>query len=53
MVNDWNGMGEEIDEASAAIGQDWTRKNMDKCTIAYTEKVLRIDIERGVKPKIR
>jgi hypothetical protein len=26
---------------------------MDKCTIAYTEKELRIDIERGVKPKIR
>ncbi|KAG0548779.1 hypothetical protein BDA96_01G196700 [Sorghum bicolor] len=31
----------------------WTRKNMDKCAIAYTEKELRIDIERGVKPKIR
>jgi DTW domain-containing protein YfiP len=53
MVNDCNGMGKEIDEVSAAIGQDWTRKNMDKCTIAYTEKELRIDIERGVKPKIR
>lgn len=53
MVNGCNGMGKEIDEVSAAIGQDWTRKNMDKCTIAYTEKELRIGIERGVKPKIR
>lgn len=53
MFNDCNCMGEGKDEASAALGQDWTRKNMDKCTIAYTEKELRIDIERGVKPKIR
>ncbi|AQK64445.1 DTW domain containing protein [Zea mays] len=53
MVNGCNGVGKEIDEVSDAIGQDWTRKSMDKCTIAYTEKELRIGIERGVKPKIR
>uniref|UniRef100_A0ACD5W9I8 Uncharacterized protein n=1 Tax=Avena sativa TaxID=4498 RepID=A0ACD5W9I8_AVESA len=40
-------------EVSAAIGEGWTVENMDKCSVAYTEKELRIDIERGVKPKIR
>ncbi|OEL27552.1 hypothetical protein BAE44_0011426 [Dichanthelium oligosanthes] len=53
IVNDCNGIGVEKVEASADLGQDWTRKSMDKCTIAFTEKELRIDIERGVKPKIR
>jgi len=52
-VNACNGMEKEIDKVCAALGQGWTRKNMDKCAIAYTEKELRIDIERGVKPKIR
>ncbi|CAN6287660.1 unnamed protein product [Urochloa humidicola] len=52
-VNDCNGIGVEKTEVSADLGQDWTRKTMDKCTIAFTEKELRIDIERGVKPKIR
>jgi DTW domain-containing protein YfiP len=50
MVNDCNGIGVENVEVG---GQDWTRKSMDKCTIAFTEKELRINIERGVKPKIR
>lgn len=40
-------------EATAATGKGWTVENMDKCSVAYTEKELRIDIERGVKPKIR
>ncbi|KAF7088666.1 hypothetical protein CFC21_091749 [Triticum aestivum] len=42
-------------EAGAAIGEAWTVETMDKCSIAYTEKQLRIDIERGVgaNPKIR
>ncbi|WVZ59691.1 hypothetical protein U9M48_009801 [Paspalum notatum var. saurae] len=53
MVNGCSGIGKEKYDVSAALGQDWTRKNMDKCTIAYTEKELMIDIERGVKPKIR
>ncbi|KAL6893479.1 hypothetical protein ACP4OV_007577 [Aristida adscensionis] len=49
-----NGIGNpKLADGSADFGQDWTMKNMDKCTIAYTEKELRIDIERGVKPKIR
>uniref|UniRef100_A0A0A9ERM8 Uncharacterized protein n=1 Tax=Arundo donax TaxID=35708 RepID=A0A0A9ERM8_ARUDO len=53
MIHHCNGIGKEKDEVSAAFGQGWTKKNMDKCTIAYTKKELRIDIERGVKPKIR
>ncbi|TKV92786.1 hypothetical protein SEVIR_9G183200v4 [Setaria viridis] len=53
MVNDCNGIGVEKVEVGADLGQDWTMKSMDKCTIAFTEKELRIDIERGVKPKIR
>ncbi|CAL4917665.1 unnamed protein product [Urochloa decumbens] len=53
MVNGCNGIGVEKAEVSVDLGQDWTRKTMDKCTIAFTEKELRIDIERGVKPKIR
>ena len=40
-------------EVSAATGKGWTVENMDKCSVAYTKKELRIDIERGVKPKIR
>ncbi|CAM0958350.1 unnamed protein product [Alopecurus aequalis] len=40
-------------EISAAIGKGWTVENMEKCSIAYTEKELRVDIERGAKPKIR
>ncbi|CAN6317772.1 unnamed protein product [Urochloa humidicola] len=52
MTNDCNGIGvEKVEEVD--LGQDWARKTMDKCTIAFTEKELRIDIERGVKPKIR
>ncbi|CAN6298718.1 unnamed protein product [Urochloa humidicola] len=51
--NDCTGIGVEEAEVSADLGKDWTRKTMDKCTIAFTEKELRIDIERGVKPKIR
>ncbi|XBI45300.1 hypothetical protein VPH35_109787 [Triticum aestivum] len=35
-------------EAGAAIGEAWTVETMDKCSIAYTEKQLMIDIERGV-----
>ncbi|PVH32695.1 hypothetical protein PAHAL_9G462800 [Panicum hallii] len=53
MFNDCNGIGVEKIEVGADMGQDWTRKSMDKCTIAFTDKELRIDIERGVKPKIR
>ena len=53
MFNDCNAIGGEKFEVGADIGQDWTRKSMDKCTIAFTNKELRIDIERGVKPKIR
>ncbi|CAL4934505.1 unnamed protein product [Urochloa decumbens] len=53
MVNDCNGIGVKGVEVNADLGQDWTRKSMDKCTIAFTEKELRIVIERGVKPKIR
>jgi hypothetical protein len=48
-----NGVGNEKGEDSAALRQHWTREKMDKCTIAYTEKELRIDIERGVKPTFR
>jgi hypothetical protein len=50
-----NDVGNEKEEDNAALGlgQHWTREKMDKCTIAYTEKELRIDIERGVKPKFR
>ncbi|XP_047087118.1 uncharacterized protein LOC124698698 [Lolium rigidum] len=44
---------ENTEVASAAIGEGWTVENMDKCSVAYTEKELRIDIERGVKPKLR
>ncbi|TVU46370.1 hypothetical protein EJB05_05900, partial [Eragrostis curvula] len=46
-----NGVGNE--KESADLGQHWTREKKDKCTIIYTEKELQIDIERGVKPKIR
>ncbi|KAF8722288.1 hypothetical protein HU200_022599 [Digitaria exilis] len=53
VVNDCNGIGVEEVEVSDDLGQGWTRKSMDKCTIAFTEKELKIDIERGVKPKIR
>jgi hypothetical protein len=42
-----------IEAGSAAIGKGWTVENMDQCSVAYTDKELRIDIERGVKPKIR
>ncbi|XP_062211694.1 uncharacterized protein LOC133912798 [Phragmites australis] len=52
IIRHCNGISKE-GEVAAAVGQDWTMKNMDKCTIAYTEKELRIDIECGVKPKIR
>uniref|UniRef100_A0A0D9VVS1 tRNA-uridine aminocarboxypropyltransferase n=1 Tax=Leersia perrieri TaxID=77586 RepID=A0A0D9VVS1_9ORYZ len=48
-----NGICKENVETGAVIAQGWTVKNMDKCSIAYTEKELQIDIERGVKPKIR
>lgn len=40
-------------EVGGAIEQGWTVENMDRCSIAYTEKELRIDIERSAKPKIR
>ncbi|KAG8097505.1 hypothetical protein GUJ93_ZPchr0013g36637 [Zizania palustris] len=40
-------------DVGAASEQGWTVKNMDKCYITYTEKELKIDIEHGVKPKIR
>ncbi|KAL6658041.1 hypothetical protein ACP70R_004288 [Stipagrostis hirtigluma subsp. patula] len=52
-IHHCNGIGNGKVEDGAALGKDWTMQNMDKCTIAYTEKELRIDIERGVKPKIR
>uniref|UniRef100_A0A8I6YRX5 tRNA-uridine aminocarboxypropyltransferase n=2 Tax=Hordeum vulgare subsp. vulgare TaxID=112509 RepID=A0A8I6YRX5_HORVV len=51
--------GEEtgnVEAGAAAIGEAWTVETMDdKCSIAYTEKQLRIDVERGVgaNPKIR
>lgn len=48
-----NGICTENVEVGAATGEGWTVENMDKCSVAYTEKELRIDIERGVKPKIR
>uniref|UniRef100_A0A0E0D2W4 tRNA-uridine aminocarboxypropyltransferase n=1 Tax=Oryza meridionalis TaxID=40149 RepID=A0A0E0D2W4_9ORYZ len=48
-----NGIPRENVGTGAAIGQGWTVKNMDKCSITYTEKELKIEIERGVKPKIR
>ncbi|KAM0832547.1 hypothetical protein ACQ4PT_064839 [Festuca glaucescens] len=44
---------ENTEVASSAVGKGWTVENMDKCSVAYTEKELRIDIERGVKPKLR
>ncbi|KAK3146836.1 hypothetical protein QOZ80_3BG0273090 [Eleusine coracana subsp. coracana] len=47
-----NGVGNKKEDI-ASLGQHWTREKMDKCTIAYTEKELSMDIERGVKPKIR
>ncbi|GJM95731.1 hypothetical protein PR202_ga12508 [Eleusine coracana subsp. coracana] len=47
-----NGVGNNK-ENIASVGQHWTREKIDKCTIAYTEKELHIDIEHGVKPKIR
>ncbi|KAM3295590.1 hypothetical protein ACQJBY_038082 [Aegilops geniculata] len=42
-------------EAGAAIGEAWTVETMDKCSIAYTETQLMIDIERGIgaNPRIR
>lgn len=42
-------------EVGAAIGEGWTVETMDKCSIAYTEKQLMVDIERGVgaNPEIR
>lgn len=52
-IRNCNGISKESVEVGAAIGHGCTVKNMDKCSIAYTEKELRIDIERGVKPKIR
>uniref|UniRef100_A0A0E0KFP0 tRNA-uridine aminocarboxypropyltransferase n=1 Tax=Oryza punctata TaxID=4537 RepID=A0A0E0KFP0_ORYPU len=48
-----NGIPRENVRTGAAIAQGWTGKNMDKCSITYTEKELKIEIERGVKPKIR
>ncbi|XBH77104.1 hypothetical protein VPH35_103631 [Triticum aestivum] len=49
------GETENVVEAGAATGEAWTVEAMDKCSIAYTEKQLIIDIERGVgaNPKIR
>ncbi|XP_051208941.1 uncharacterized protein [Lolium perenne] len=44
---------ENTEVAAAAIGEGWTVENMEKCSVAYTEKELRINIERGVKPKLR
>uniref|UniRef100_J3LQD0 tRNA-uridine aminocarboxypropyltransferase n=1 Tax=Oryza brachyantha TaxID=4533 RepID=J3LQD0_ORYBR len=52
-VQNCNGVCREDAFIGAAIRQGWTMKNMDKCSISYTEKELKIDIERGVKPKIR
>ncbi|KAI5011025.1 hypothetical protein ZWY2020_013162 [Hordeum vulgare] len=44
---------ENVEVAAATTGEGWTVETMEKCSVAYTEKELRIDIERGVKPKIR
>ncbi|VAH51946.1 unnamed protein product [Triticum turgidum subsp. durum] len=48
-----NGICTENVEVGAVTGEGWTVENMEKYSVAYTETELRIDIERGVKPKIR
>ncbi|KAL5209227.1 hypothetical protein ABZP36_004850 [Zizania latifolia] len=52
-IRNCSGICKENVDIGAATEQGWTVKNMDKCYITYTEKELKIDIERGVKPKIR